>query len=77
MEEDKTIIKSLFPDADNFSWTISAPYTKSGQKEIVRNAEEFKKVIKEERVEEETGLPRSDGKNQILSWLLYCFYLLG
>lgn len=53
MEEDKTIIKSLFPDADHFSWTISAPYTKSGQKEIVRNAEEFKKVIKEERVEEE------------------------
>lgn len=53
MEEDKTIIKSLFPDADHFSWTISAPYTKSGQKEIVRNAEEFKKIIKEERVEEE------------------------
>ena len=53
MEEDKTIIKSLFPDADHFSWSISAPYTKSGQKEIVRNAEEFKKVIKEERVEEE------------------------
>ena len=53
MEEEKTVIKSLFPDADHFSWSISAPYTKSGQKEIVRNAEEFKKVIKEERVEEE------------------------
>ena len=53
MEEEKTVIKSLFPDADHFSWSISAPYTKSGQKEIVRNAEEFKKIIKEERVEEE------------------------
>lgn len=53
MEEEKTVIKSLFPDADHFSWSISAPYTKSGQKEIVRNAEEFKKVIKEENVEEE------------------------
>ena len=53
MEEDKTIIKSLFPDADHFRWSIDASYTKSGQKEIVRNAEEFKKVIKEERVEEE------------------------
>ena len=53
MEEDKTIIKSLFPDADHFSWSIDASYTKSGQKEIVRNAEEFKKVIKEENVEEE------------------------
>lgn len=53
MEEEKTVIKSLFPDADHFSWSIDASYTKSGQKETVRNAEEFKKVIKEERVEEE------------------------
>ena len=53
MEEEKTVIKSLFPDADHFSWSISAPYTKSGQKEIIQNAEEFKKVIKEEKVEEE------------------------
>ncbi|VTY23074.1 Uncharacterised protein [Streptococcus parasanguinis] len=53
MEEEKTVIKSLFPDADHFSWSISAPYTKSGQKEIIQNAEEFKKVIKEKRVEEE------------------------
>ena len=51
MEEGKTIIKSLFPDADHFSWSLSAPYTKSGQKEIIQNAEEFKKVIKEEKVE--------------------------
>lgn len=53
LEEEKTVIKSLFPDADHFSWTITAPYTKSGRRETIRNAEEFKKVIKEENVEEE------------------------
>ncbi|WP_449159800.1 hypothetical protein [Streptococcus sp.] len=53
MEEEKTVIKSLFPDADHCSWSISAPYTKSGQNETVRNTEEFKRVIKEENVEEE------------------------
>ncbi|MEI3023862.1 MAG: hypothetical protein V8T37_02965 [Streptococcus sp.] len=54
MQEDKTIIKSLFPDADHFSWSLdSFSIQRVGRKEIVRNAEEFKKVIKEERVEEE------------------------
>ena len=53
MEEYKKLIKSLFPDADDFSWYIGAPYTKSGQEESIQNAEEFQEVIKEENVEKE------------------------
>lgn len=53
MEDSKKLIKRLFPDADHFSWSVRDSYTKSGQKETIRNAEEFKKVIKEENVEKE------------------------